>query len=100
MLTIYHHLVLLSRNLGTLTSWNPLGPSGPVTGRRFFFLLEMERENLVSISYGKSYLSFVLNEIQILNYVKIIAGIAIPNDRPQHNNTTTLCRITKEHTRT
>ena len=28
------------------------------------------------------------------------AGIAIPNDRPQHNNTTTLCRTTKEHTRT
>ena len=27
------------------------------------------------------------------------AGIAIPNDRPQHNNTTTLCRTTKEHTR-
>jgi hypothetical protein len=24
--------VPLSRNLGTLTSWNPLGHSGPVTG--------------------------------------------------------------------
>jgi len=31
-LTTYHHPVSLSRNLGTLTSWNPLGPSGPVTG--------------------------------------------------------------------
>jgi len=28
----YHHPVPLSRYLGTLTSWNPLGHSGPVTG--------------------------------------------------------------------
>jgi len=27
-LTTYHHPVQLSRNLGTLTSWNPLGTSG------------------------------------------------------------------------
>ena len=26
----------LSRNLGTVTSWNPLGPSGPVTGLPYF----------------------------------------------------------------
>jgi len=31
-LTTYHHPVPLSRNLGTLTFWNTLGPSGPVTG--------------------------------------------------------------------
>jgi len=31
-LTIYHHPVPLSRNLGTLTSWNPLGPFKPVMG--------------------------------------------------------------------
>ena len=31
-LTNYHHPVPLSRNLGNLTSWNLLGPSGPVTG--------------------------------------------------------------------
>jgi hypothetical protein len=30
--TVYHHPVPLSRNLGTLTSWNPLGQSRPVTG--------------------------------------------------------------------
>ena len=29
-LTNYHHPVPLSRNLGTLTSWNPLGLSRPV----------------------------------------------------------------------
>jgi len=31
-LTTYHHPVPLSRNLGTLISWNPLGLSRPVTG--------------------------------------------------------------------
>ena len=31
-LTIYHHPVPLSCNLGTLTSWNPLGLSRPVMG--------------------------------------------------------------------
>jgi len=29
-LTTYHHPVPLSRNLGTLTSWNPLGLTRPV----------------------------------------------------------------------
>ena len=32
-LTTYHHPVLLSWNLGTLTSWNPLDHSRPVTGQ-------------------------------------------------------------------
>jgi len=36
-LTTYHHPVLLSRNLGTLISWNHLGPSGPVNG--LFYVL-------------------------------------------------------------
>ena len=35
-LTTYHHPVPLSRNLGTLTSWNLLGPSGPVIGLLMF----------------------------------------------------------------
>jgi len=37
-LTTYHHPVPLSRNLGTLTSWNPVGPSGPVTGLLYLYL--------------------------------------------------------------
>ena len=37
-LTTYHHPVPLSRNLGTLTSWNPLGPSGPVMELLYFYL--------------------------------------------------------------
>jgi hypothetical protein len=34
-LTTYHLLLPLSRNLGTLTSWNPLGLSRPVTGQLY-----------------------------------------------------------------
>ena len=35
----YHHPVPLSRNLGTLNSWNPLGLSRPVTGLIYLFTL-------------------------------------------------------------
>jgi len=37
----YHHPLPLSRNLGTLTSWNPLGPSGPATGLFLLYNLWM-----------------------------------------------------------
>jgi len=37
-LTTYHHLVLLSRNIEPLTSWNPLGLSRPVTGLLYLYL--------------------------------------------------------------
>ena len=37
-LTTYRHLVPLSRNLGTLTSWNPLDPSGPVMELLYLYL--------------------------------------------------------------
>ena len=38
----------LSRNLGTLTSWNPLGHSGPVTGLLYFYYeVGTERSQLV-----------------------------------------------------
>jgi len=40
-LTTYHHPVPLSRNLGTLTSWNPLGLSRPVMG--LLYLLPFHR---------------------------------------------------------
>ena len=38
-LTTYHHPVPLSRNLGTLTSWNPLGTSDPVTGLLYLLIV-------------------------------------------------------------
>ena len=37
-LTTYHHSVPLSWNLGTLTSWKPLGLSRPVMGFIYLFL--------------------------------------------------------------
>ena len=37
-LTTYHHPVLLSRNLGTLSSWNPLGLSKLVMGLLYLAL--------------------------------------------------------------
>ena len=37
-LTTYHHPVPLSRNLGALTSWNPLGLSWPVTGLLYLYI--------------------------------------------------------------
>ena len=36
-LTTYHHPVPLSRNLGTLSSWNPLGLSRPVAGLLYLY---------------------------------------------------------------
>ena len=36
-LTTYHYPVPFSRNLGTLTSWNPLGLSRPVMGLLYLF---------------------------------------------------------------
>ena len=38
-LTTYHHPGVLSRNLGTLTSWNPLGLSRPVMGLLYRYRL-------------------------------------------------------------
>ena len=40
-LTACHHPVPLARNVGTLTSWNPLGPSGPVTGLFYLYFLQV-----------------------------------------------------------
>ena len=47
-LTTYHHPVPLSRNLGTLTSWNPLGLSRPVTGLLYLYLTCKEFADLLS----------------------------------------------------
>jgi len=38
-MTMYQHPAPLWQNLGTLTSWNRLGPSGPVTGLLYLYLL-------------------------------------------------------------
>ena len=64
-LTTYHHPGPLSRNLVTLTSWNPPGPSEPVTGLLYFYLYQSEqviRENGYSILYENGqYLAYVFS---------------------------------------
>jgi len=47
-MTTYHHPVPLSRYLGTLTSWNPLGPSGTVTGLLYLYLCADKHIQLVT----------------------------------------------------
>ena len=42
-LTTYHHPVPLSRNLGALTSWNPMGLSRPVMGLICLFAFYVEQ---------------------------------------------------------
>ena len=42
-LTTFHHPVPLSWSLGTITSWNPLGHSSPVTGLLYLSLLQCEQ---------------------------------------------------------
>ena len=44
----YHHLVPLSWHLGTLTSWNPLGHSRPVTGLIYLLLPSVETSGLTT----------------------------------------------------
>jgi len=43
-LTTYHHPVPLSRNMGTLTFWNPLGHSKSITGLLYLYLLVTKLE--------------------------------------------------------
>jgi len=52
-LTTYHHPVPLSRNMENLTSWNPLGHSGPVTGLLYLYLTYcVFHENYPLMPYG------------------------------------------------
>jgi hypothetical protein len=46
-LTTYHNPVPLSRNLGTLTSWNPVGHSRPVMRLLYLYLYSHSRRNFL-----------------------------------------------------
>jgi len=50
-LTTYYHPAPLSRNLGTLAAWKPLGPSGPVMG--LLYLAVTFLDHLYEESYRK-----------------------------------------------
>ena len=49
-LTTYHYPVPLSRNLGTLTSWNPLGLSRPVMGLLYLYIYIFVHRNSYTYS--------------------------------------------------
>ena len=53
-MTTYHHPGPLSRNLGVLTSWNPLGLSRPVMGLLYLFclFLGVGQQNTDSCEYA------------------------------------------------
>jgi len=52
-LTTYHHPVPLSRNLGTLTSWNPLGLSRPAMGMIYLAFRKI-CSSFREVGYGSS----------------------------------------------
>ena len=58
-LTTYHYPVPFSRNLGALTSWNPLGLSRPVMGLLYLLLL------LLHLPYHQQNLTISWQRIQI-----------------------------------
>jgi hypothetical protein len=60
----YHHPVPLSWNLGTLTSWNTLGHSRPVTGLLYVYLTTW-RMTLPHVSYAIHLLPADVNKINV-----------------------------------
>ena len=73
-LTTYHHPVPLSRNLETLTSWNPLGLSRLVMGLLYLYIASMEVENSCKILVKESEVSDFLGALcvhlrTILNFL-------------------------------
>jgi hypothetical protein len=48
-LTTYHIHVLMSRNLGALTSWNPVGLFRPVMGQLYLLLLYLHEQEFEDV---------------------------------------------------
>ena len=66
-LTTYHHPVPLSRNLGTLTSWNSLGHPRPVMGLNYLYTIRnvlKQREALLPLLIDFA-LEFVIRKVQV-----------------------------------
>ena len=55
-LTTYHHPVPLSRYLGTLISWNPLGTSGTVAGLLYLLHWQYTHKSKIVASFAKALL--------------------------------------------
>ena len=68
-LTTYHNTVPLSRNLGTSTSWNPLGPSGPVTGLLYLYFYDIGKLFLGCKNARMATVSLLLFHFRICYYL-------------------------------
>ena len=67
--TTYHHPVPLSRNLGTSTSWSPLGPSGPITGLLHLYLYDIGELFLGCKNARMATVSLLLFQFRIYYYL-------------------------------
>jgi hypothetical protein len=71
-LTTYHHPVPLSWNLGTLTCWNPLGHSRPVTGLLYLYLYLHTYLRIFNSSFPfQKICSTLTNKLQFMIGIKI-----------------------------
>jgi len=63
----------LSRNLGTLTSWNTLGPSGPLTGLLYLYM------SLKKEAYGKALVRYKFhhNHVSVVLYIGALLLLAL-----------------------
>jgi len=71
-LTTYHHPVPLSRNLGTLTFWNPLGLSRPVMGLLYLLIcISMLSHNQHSLCKQFNYVATSFNVMKLTSIENI-----------------------------
>ena len=67
-LTTYHHPVPLSRNLGTLTSWNPLGLSRSVM-RLIYLYVHLYRHSFRKFKFLLVFVSSLTAPVAIIRNV-------------------------------
>ena len=80
-LATYHHPVLLSCNLGTLTSWNPLGHSRPVTGMLYIYI-HTHTHTHITINPLNAELNYICHLLALLGAHHIFHVSRIRVNRP------------------
>ena len=83
-LTTYHHPVPLSRNLGTLTSWNPLGLSRPVMGLIYLYTDKNPVLPAASEDVNETYL---IHETYLINETYLVIETYLVNETYLINET-------------
>jgi hypothetical protein len=66
-LTIYHHIVPMSRNLGALTLLDPSGPAWTVMGVLYLYLCNVSFKGKVVISVSTHLLPWILTFVSSFN---------------------------------